>query len=279
MGIISSIFKQYSDEYLERYGARMPSNHRKVIKAIRTCRTSACGMNHYSCENGDYNHTVYRGCGNRHCPNCQQARSEQWLSKRLSEQLPGPHFLVTFTVPAELRPLLRSHQRDGYTALFEASSQALKELAGDMRLVGGDLPGFFGVLHTWGRQLSYHPHIHYVIPGGAVCRKSKRWMPSHEKYFAPTGALSKLVRGKFRDAMKARGLYGEIPLEVWGKSWTVDSQALGANTSGALKYLAPYVFRVAISDSRIVRFEHRQVTFRYRDSETNEECIMTLEVM
>ncbi|MCF6238571.1 MAG: transposase zinc-binding domain-containing protein, partial [Candidatus Marinimicrobia bacterium] len=105
---------------------------------------------------------VYRGCGSRNCPNCQQHKADKWLSSRLKQSLPGPHFMIPFTIPKELRPLFRTTQKEAYDALFAASSQALRELAGNPRFMGADLPGFFGVFHTWGRQLSYHPHIHHT---------------------------------------------------------------------------------------------------------------------
>ncbi len=113
-------------------------------------------------------HISFRSCGNRHCPACQNHKIKQWVEGRMNRQLPGHHFMITFTVPEQLRQFIRSNQRAAYAALFAASSQTLKVLTPDPQYIGGDLPGFFGVLHTWGRQLQYHPHIHYILPGGAI---------------------------------------------------------------------------------------------------------------
>ncbi len=193
--------------------------------------------------------------------------------------MPGPHFLLTFTVPEQARPFFRANQTVAYEAFFQATSQALKELLADSRYAGGDLPGFFGVLQTWGRTLSYHPHIHYVVPGGALDRQTRMWKPANEKFLVPVRALSKLVRGKFMDAMRRAHLIEAVDKKVWRAEWVVDSQAVGHNTEGVLKYLAAYVFRVAISDSRIVGVNGRRVSFRYDDSETGQRKVMTLDVI
>ncbi len=279
MSIIADLFRKHSHEYLRRFGFAMPSGHRKVIAAICSCRTLKAGVSHYHCEDCSKPHKVYRGCGNRHCPNCQHAKSMEWLNKRLRQQLPGPHFLITFTVPQTIRNFIRSNQTACYEALFKASAQALKDLALDKKHIGADLPGFFGVLQTWGGQLIFHPHIHYVVPGGALDRTTKMWKPSREDFFVPVGALSKLVRGKFRAAMEHAGLLDQIDAKVWRECWVVDSQAVEHNAEGVLKYLAPYVFRVAISDSRIIKVTERAVTFRYKDSRVGKTNVMTLEVI
>ncbi len=163
MGAIQEIFRQYAPQYLARFGDAVPAQHRHVIDAITQCRTDAFGSVCYRCEDCGHHHLVPAACGNRHCPQCQHRKSALWLERQLKRQLPGPHFMLTFTVPEPLRGFVRSHQRVGYAALFEASSQAIKKLARDPRFIGGDQTGFFGVLHTWGRQLQYHPHIHYVV--------------------------------------------------------------------------------------------------------------------
>jgi hypothetical protein len=162
---------------------------------------------------------VHRSCGNRHCPCCQQGKGHEWLERQRARQLPGEHFLLTFTVPAPLRPFLRRHQKIGYGALFEASAGAIKTLAVDPRHIGGDVPGFFGVLHTWGRTLQYHPHV-----GGALSHEDGRWHPARPGFYLPVRALSRIVRGKFRDRIDTHGLLGEIPAEVWAVEWNVNCQ-------------------------------------------------------
>lgn len=278
MGVINEIFRTFGPEYRRRFGAAMPAEHHKVIEAIVACRTERYGTTVYHCEHCGRVHPLPRGCGNRHCPGCQNDKNRRWLQRQLERQLPGHHFLITFTVPEELRPFLRSHQRIGYAALFAASAEAMKRLAKDPRFIGGEQPGFFGVLHTWGRQMQYHPHIHFVVPGGAIESRSGAWRASAVNFYLPVQALSRIVRSKFRDRMAKAGLLARIPAEVWRTDWNVNSQAVGS-AEGALKYLAPYVFRVAISDSRIVKVDNGNVTFRYRKSGSNRPRTLTLDAM
>jgi hypothetical protein len=206
MGAIQDIFRQYGPEYVAKFGEGMPDNHMKAIEAIVGCRSGAYGFTVYECEQCGEIHCVNRSCGNRHCPTCQNAKALDWLDRQLESQLPGHHFMVTFTVPECVRDFIRGHQRSAYGALFKASAESIKKLAADERHIGGDLPGLVGILHTWGRQLQYHPHIHYIAPGGAFCGKDGNWHPSRLDFYLPVKALSKIYRAKFRDAMKAEGL-------------------------------------------------------------------------
>ncbi|MBI2001251.1 MAG: transposase [candidate division NC10 bacterium] len=278
MGTINEIFRTYGPHYLQRYGQTMPQEHKKVIAALLRCRTEEGGSTVYHCERCGQPHVVHRSCGNRHCPGCQNHKSRQWLERQLARQLPGHHFLLTFTVPQQLRPFLRSHPRIGYAALFAASSGAIKTLAADPRFIGGDRPGFFGVLHTWGRQLQYHPHIHYVVPGGALSSQSGRWHSARLDFYLPVQALSKIFRARFRHRIQKAGLLNQIPPEVWGLEWNVNSQAVG-NSETSLKYLAPYVFRVAITNRRIVKVEDDQVFFRYQKPHSNRLRTLALDAL
>jgi len=168
MPTVADVLRRYGGDYLEQFGATMPVEHKKVLRAITACRTGALGTVLYACQSCGRTHMVGRSCGNRHCPSCQQEKTRAWLENPLDRLLPCPYFLVTFTLPAELRALARAHQRVVYAALFEASSAALRALAAEPKFVGTDRLGFFGVLHTWGRTLDYHPHVHYVVPGGGL---------------------------------------------------------------------------------------------------------------
>jgi hypothetical protein len=278
MGTIADIFREHGPEYLETYQESIPSNHRKVIKEIINCRTAVCGVNVYTCGQCGKSQVIFRSCGNRHCPTCQNHKTRQWLERQINRELPGHHFMVTFTVPRQLRRFMRSHQRISYTAIFAASSAALKKLSADEEFVGGDCPGFFGVLHTWGRQLEYHPHIHYIVPGGAFDKESGNWHSSRVDFYVPVSALSKIFHAKFRDEMKKAGLFDQLDPIVWNIDWNVNCQAVGSS-EGSLKYLAPYVFKVAITDSRIMKVENRQVIFRYKKQKSSRWRTMTLEVM
>jgi hypothetical protein len=262
MTTISDIFNAYAPEYLERY-PNLPISHQKTISAILNCKSGHYGHSLYACQSCGGQHRVNHSCGNRHCPQCQHHKTQLWLQHQLEKQLPGPHFLCTFTVPETLRPVIRSHQQIAYQALFHASSQALKRLAKEERFIGTRLPGFTGILHTWGRQLHYHPHIHYIVPGGGLSKDRSAWLPSRANFFVPVKALSPIYRAVFKEQMTKAGLLDAIDPQVWNIAWNVHSRA-NPNGHTSLQYLAPYVFKVAISNSRIVSLQDRTVTFSYR---------------
>jgi hypothetical protein len=263
MPTVADVLRRYGPAYLERYGAAMPPEHKKVLRAISACRTGELGTVLYVCQSCGKTHAVACACGNRHCPSCQWEKTDAWLEQQTARLLPCPYFLVTFTVPAGLRALIRRHQRIAYAALFQASSAALQELATNPRHVGSSRCGFFGVLHTWGRTLEYHPHVHYIVPGGGLSEDGTKWLPSRANFFVPERPLAILFRAKFRDALDRAGLLDQVDPAVWRAKWVVDSQAVGDGQT-SLKYLAPYVFRVAISDRRIISCEDDRVTFSYR---------------
>jgi len=277
MTTIRDIFNAFASEYLERYPT-LPTSHRKVISAIRNCRSGHYGHSLYQCQSCGGHHRVQHACGNRHCPQCQQHTTQQWLSHHLEQQLPGPHFLLTFTVPETLRPFIRSHQRIAYQALFKASSLALKRLAKDERFIGTALPGCIGVLHTWGRQLQYHPHIHDIVPGGGLSEDHAEWLPSRANFFVPVKALSPIYRAIFKEDMRHAGLLEQIDPQVWTIPWNVHSQAHHQGHS-AFTYLAPYVFRVAISNQRLVGLTDHTVTFTYRKPGSSRPRTTTLDAM
>jgi hypothetical protein len=278
MTTIKEIFQDHGPEYVEHFGDAMPLEHLKVIDAIINCRTDYYGASIFQCEQCGQKHLVYCSCGNRHCPNCQYHKTHKWLAKQMQRQLPGHHFMVTFTVPADIRRFIRSHQRICYSAMFKASSETMKKLAADEKYIGADLPGFFGVLHTWGRQLTYHPHIHYIVPGGALSKADARWHPSRIDFFLPVKAMSKIFKAKFRDEMSKSELFTQIPSEVWNQAWIVNCQAVG-NSENSVKYLAPYVFKVAISNRRIIKVQDDKVFFKYRKNHSNRWRTMALNAM
>jgi hypothetical protein len=278
MPTVADVLRQYGGTYLQRFGARMPAEQRKVLHALRACRTGELGTVHYACATCGRTHVMGRSCGNRHCATCQQHQTQAWLEKQTARLLPCPYFLLTFTLPAELRGLARSHQRVVYAALFEASRQAIRQLAADPKFLGSPRCGFFGVLHTWGRSLEYHPHVHYVVPGGAVNAAGDAWIPSGAAFFLPVRALSLLFRAKFRDLLGKAGLLKLSDPAVWRRDWVVHSQAVGDGRA-SLRYLAPYVFRVAISDRRILSCDQGRVTFSYRKSGTSHWRTMTVDAL
>jgi hypothetical protein len=278
MPSVAEVVRRYGPAYLERFGDRMPAAHRQVLRAIAGCRTGELGTVLYRCEDCGKMHAVGRSCGDRHCPTCQRDKAEAWLAKQIDRLLPCPYFLVTFTLPAELREVARGHQRAVYGALFRASSEALRGLMADPKFIGTDRPGFFGVLHTWGRALEYHPHVHYVVPGGGIGGDGERWLPSRADFLVPVKPLSIVFRAKFRDRLRDEGLLGQVDPSAWDRDWVVHCQPAGDGRQ-SLRYLAPYVFRVAIGDHRIVACDDGRVTFTYRKVGSSRRRKMTLDAL
>ena len=262
MTTLRDICTAFAPAYLARYPS-LPPAHRKAISAIQQCHSGHYGDSLYQCHSCGEHHRVHRSCGNRHCPPCQQHKAQQWLQHHLDTQLPGPHFLITFTVPETLRAFIRSHQRLVSQAMLQASATALKRLATDERFIGTDLPGCTGVLHTWGRQLQYHPHIHYIVPGGGLSKDRTPWRPSRANFFVPVKALSPISRALFKAEMRQGGLLEDIDPAVWTIPWNVHRRAHHHGHS-AFTSLAPSVFKVAISNRRIVGLKDRTVPFTSR---------------
>ena len=277
-GDIQRIFQQFGDAYIRDNGQHLTEQHLKVIHAIQRCGTPAAGWIAFQCSGCGSTHYLERSCGNRMCPTCQSGKTRQWLDKRLQQQLPVHYFLITFTVPDELNPFFIFKPKEGFNALFKAASEALKALAANPRFIGVDLPGFFAVLHTWGRTINFHPHIHVVVPGGGIDRRKRLWRSSRQDFYAPGQALAQVFRGIFRELLEKQQLQGLVDPAVWRRKWVVDCEALGHNREGAIKYLAPYVFKTAITDSRIVAVGNGKVTFTYVKSGSRRKRKMTLEV-
>jgi len=277
MGALQKLFTAHGAHYLQRFGETMPARHQKVMAAMVACRTPQAGALLCGCARCGHSHLVPRSCGNRHCPTCQGRKAFEWLARQLERALPTHHFMLTFTVPEPLRAFLRSNQRIGYAALFAASAGAIRALAGAPRFNLGDQPGFFGVLHTWGRQLQYHPHIHYLVPGGALSSADRQWHASSPGFYLPVHALSTIYRAKFRDAIERAGHLAEIPDAVWRIAWNVNCQPVG-DAAHTLGYLARYVFKVAISDQRIVEVDEQRVRFSYTKVHSNRRRTMALPI-
>jgi hypothetical protein len=252
----------------------MPPSHRKVIQDIIQCRTEALGGNLYSCEQCAKLHYSFHSCQNRHCPKCQNNLANEWLDNQKQRLLPGEHFLVTFTIPEELRSIARAHQKIVYNILFQASSRALLDLAADPRFVGGKI-GMVGVLHTWTRDLFYHPHVHYIATGGGRTPNGQ-WLNSRPNFLVHITPLSILFRAKFRDLLKKTELFQLVDPRVWQKNWGVHCKAVDSGLR-AFKYLAPYLFRVAISNNRIhTPDDNGMVTFSYKDSADQQTKFSTI---
>lgn len=262
--------RRFAADYLAAHGAAMPPSHRRALEAIETCRTAALGGQVWRCEACASEVFSYHSCGNRSCPKCHTKQTEEWLERRRAEMLPVPYFHVTVTVPAELRAALRAHQRDGYAALMQAAAGAIIDLARDPRFVGGTV-AVLAVLHTWDRQLNFHPHVHCLVSGGGISEDGTTWHPARRRFLLPVKALARLVRGRLRDLLRRRCPDLVVPDAVWHLPWIAHVTAWGEGEQAVLDYLARYVFRIAISNARITGLDEAGVTFRYQDRKSGQQ--------
>lgn len=267
---IAEVFRRFAADYLSAHGASMLPSHRRAIEDILACRTATLGGQVWHCEACNTEVFSYHSCGNRSCPKCHTAQTQEWLERRQSELLPVPYFHITITVPAELRAVLRANQRDGYGVLMQACAAAIIELARDPRYVGGTV-AVLAVLHTWTQQLDLHPHVHCLVSGGSISEDATTWRPAHRKFLVPVKALAKLVRGKFRAMLGRKRPDLAIPDAVWRTPWVLHVTAWGSGEQAVLDYLARYVFRVALTNARIVGLDDETVTIQYKERKTGRQ--------
>lgn len=276
---LGDIFREFGGQFVEESGRGLSSVQRKAIKDIAACRTPAMNRGGvYRCEDCGEAHFSWNSCGNRHCPKCGNDKISEWLEKNRKKLLPVDYYMATFTLPAEMKRTVFRNQKAAYEALFKCSSEALKEIAFDKRFLGAKI-GMLGTLQTWRRDGGYHPHIHYLIPGGGISADGKRWTyPKNRNFLIATKPLAALFKGKFKAQMKKLGLYENIPDPAWKKEWVIDCRNVG-NAMSSFKYLAPYIQRVFISNKRIEKCEDGNLSFRYVKSDTKQTMRKTTPVM
>ena len=284
MGLeLADLFREYGAAYRKKYADKLLPSHSQAMWAIEHCRTERLGGQVYGCLNCQEFQYSYHSCRNRHCPKCQHEQTQNWLKVQQELLLPVPYFFLTFTLPSELRNLVRANQKALYSLLFQASAEAAQKLALDPRYIGGQI-GLVGILHTWTRNLIFHPHVHYLAPAGRLHSDGQTWLPARQGFFLPVRALSKLFRAAFRRGLQKMKLLEQVPSKVWIQEWVVHCKPVG-DGQAALKYLAPYIHRVAISNRRLLSFDNRgsmessQVTFQYRasDSRQRKKCTLSVE--
>ena len=268
---------------------------KKAIIAIADCKTGAIGAHKYVCDECGYEEIAYNSCRNRHCPNCQAGKKLQWIEARKEEVLNIKYYHVVFTIPDELNLITLQNQSKIYNILFKASAETLQELAEDKKYLGGEL-GFFSILHTWGQNMMYHPHVHIVTTGGGLTELNK-WVEKDEDFFIPVKVMSKVFRGKFLYYLKQEKLdfygknkylenpasYNDLIQKLYNKDWIVYCKEPFNNANNAdcvIQYLGRYTHRVAISNERILDVTDENVTFKWRDYKDNnimKEMTVTIE--
>ena len=277
MGVeIQDIFAAHMTSYMESH--RLSLVQRKAARSIMDCRTAALGAHIDTCDNCGYTKISYNSCRNRNCPKCQTAAKEKWIDKQRQHLLDIPYFHVVFTVPSELNPVFLGHQSALYTLLFQAASETVLELCADRKYLGA-MPGITAVLHTWGQNLQFHPHVHMIVTGGGLTREGK-WRNSKKHFFLPVRVLSAKFRGKFLALLKAQfpSLNPSLLNCCYQQKWVVYSKPPFDNAGKVISYLGRYTHRVAISNERILSLKDGKVTFRWRDyAHNNQVKLMTLD--
>jgi hypothetical protein len=260
---LATIMRQYLPLLKARYAKRLLPGHHNAIDAILRCRSADAGEMRLACCECPEQQDYPLSCGHRSCPRCQNHETSRWLERQQAKLLPVEYFLVTFTLPRELRPLAWRHQRQIYALMLSLAAQTLKDFGVNPKLLGADI-GLTAILHTHSRRLDYHPHVHVIVPGGGVNRPRKQWCKLKSKYLFNQKALAKVFRARLLAGARAEGL--SLPDKL-PKEWVVDCKPVGRGEP-ALRYLSRYLYRGVIGENSIVANRDGRVTFEYLDSRT-----------
>ena len=267
---LANIIEQFRRPFLEKYGHQLLPSHLRALDAITACKKH-CG--HFTCEcthcQSRQQHPL--SCGHRSCPQCQNSSATDWLNRQKQKLIPAEYFMVTLTLPEQLRHLAFHNQHRLYSLLFECAVDTLKILGLDTRHIGGDI-GMTAVLHTHTRRLEYHPHLHVVIPGAALINRGKAFKRSDSNYLIHGDVIAKMFRGKMLYALHEECF--ELPKNIPEK-WVVNVKHIGKGLP-ALQYLSRYLYKGVISQKNITHSDEHTVTFRYKDSQTNQNATRTL---
>ena len=272
---VADIIRRHGTAVRTALSTRLLPSQSRALRDLVACRTAASGGQLTQCTACQRQVYRYHSCRNRHCPKCGGDQTARWVERYRARLLPCPHYLITVTLPRELRAVAFAHQAIVYGALMRSAAAAVQRLAADPRYVGAQV-GCIAVLHTWTRALLYHPHVHLIVTAGGLSTDRTHWRaPKTPAFLVPVHALSVIVRAKMCAALKRAGVLDQVPGAVWTTAWVVHAQPAG-NGQRVLDYLARYLFRVAICNSRIDRIDDDQVTFHYRDNRTQEIRCATL---
>jgi hypothetical protein len=287
---LGDIFRHYGDAYIATH--RLTDQQRKVIEAIRTCRTFKAGWHVDVCSTCGHAEARPNSCGNRHCPLCQGKNRFDWVEARMHDLLPVQYYHVVFTLPDKIFPFCLYNQKVVYDLLFHSAAETLKAFGKDEQWLGADKMGFFGVLHTWGQPLNCHPHVHVVVPAGGLDEGGEWVWPTYteKNVLFPVHALAKVFRGKFIAGLKQAYEDGELAFpgqlaeleeqdafEAWldalvSKNWVVYAKAPFNGPLQVLRYVSRYTHRVAISNARILSLDDGVIRFRYKNYKKQETC-------
>lgn len=287
---VADIIRAHGEAFRAKYGSWLTAAQRKALLDLGRCRTAALGGHVQRCLDCEHERISYNSCRNRHCPKCQALTRARWLRREASLLLPVEYFHVVFTLPAEVAELALANPRELYTALFQAASATLRDVAANPKHLGATI-GTLLVLHTWGQNLHHHPHLHAVCTGGGLATaspgresgESAKWRSCRPGFFLPVRILSRVFRGKYLELLRQAFDQGRLvfprhlaPLQnpsdfarfvasLHQRDWVVYAKRPFGGPEQVLKYLARYTHRVAISNARLLQLADGAVTFRYKD--------------
>jgi hypothetical protein len=280
---VADIFRAHGKSYRQKH--HLSGDQRKVMRAIESCRTELRGGHLDVCNSCGYSRVTYNSCRNRHCPKCQALAQARWIAGRMERVLPTHYFHVVFTLPAVLRALVQGNPKRLFDLLLASSAHTLLELGYDPKRLGGQL-GITTVLHTWTRELNYHPHVHCIVTGGALATSGDRWRPTRRNYLFPAKVSGPLFRGKFLDGLRQLYDTGQLFLggactdladpaafarlteSLYLTNWLVYAKPTFANPDQVYAYLGRYTHRVGISNQRLRSFDERGVCFATKGGAT-----------
>jgi rubrerythrin len=279
---IADIFRHHGQQWRETHQGHVSLNQLKVMSAIENCRTQVLGGHLLHCQACEYTHISYNSCRNRHCPKCQTSSAKRWLEARQAQLLPVDYYHLVFTLPKEVANLAYYNKSVMYGLLLKVAAETLLTIGADVKRLGAKL-GVTFVLHTWGSTMTHHPHVHGIVPGGGLSADGEHWVSCKSGFFLPVRVLSRLFRRlyleKLYQAHQQHSLLffgNDKPLEneelfaQWltplrKKEWIVYAKRPFAGPKAVFAYLSRYTHRVAISNSRLVKSDRNNVTFRCKN--------------
>lgn len=279
---VAEVFRRHGEAYRQQHGASLSTAQRRAMTAIELCRTSALGGHVERCDSCGHQRVWYNSCRSRCCPSCQSLARAEWLENRRAELLDTEYFHVVFTVPQEIAGIAYQNKAEVYDILFRAAAETLRTIAADPAHLGAEI-GFFGVLHTWGSNMLFHPHIHFVVPGGGISLDGERWVSCRSGFFLPVRVLSSLFRRLFLQYLENAYMAGRLKFctsllhlnehaaflrylaPVRAAKWIVYAKQPFAGPEQVLDYVGRYTHRIAISNNRLLSIDNGKVRFRWKD--------------
>lgn len=276
MSKLQQIFRNSYEDFIS--SAHLSQHQINTANCILNCQTGTFGSTEINCEDCHHRITVMNGCGNRHCSGCQKSKGYIWAEKQKSKLLPGvSYFMVTFTIPFQAQKCFLQNQKCCYDALFKSGADTINTLLKDKKNIGSGHFGFFGVLHTGGRTMNYHPHVHFLVPSGGISSDYTKWKWGRDDYLFSKDAAIKMFRGKMMDALhNLLPLYPEIE-SYRNKGWNVNIEQKGSGEK-PLEYLSRYLFKNMIAESNIHSWDDESVTILYKPKDEEKKKKLKLDV-